>query len=537
MDDDAPNSTPEKTGISRRNLLGVGVATATATALSPLGSRAASAQAPSSSDWTIDLDGPTSALPHFWEECIGGDHAKQALRRDYQDQLVQAHHDLGVKRIRMHGIFDPQMSLYVPVLHFGSYEYPRPASFTQGPYSMFNINQIYDFFVSNGIKPYIEIGFMPPELSRDPNANYVFYYGANGLPPADWNAWADLVTAFTQHVVDRYGIEEVRTWPFEVWNEPNLGFLGGTADDYNTLYKTTANAVKGVDASLQVGGPATDGDGLAYLQNWLNYVESNKLPLDFVSSHGYENNQLSKVNGVADIFAPTKAVLPEGMKYYISETGCNYGNVSDELDTSYAAAFLVKTIDRCDQITDVLSLWCFSDIFEEGSQASNIFYGGFGANTIYGVPKPMYRVFELLHRTGTRRLVVKGTNSAATTGALAVTSDHGQTDLFIYNHAYPGGPTPASETLTFTVRSVHANASATITRIDHDNANPRQAWIDQGSPAYPTHHQLDAMMSASQVHATRFTPIHSERSRKHGAYDLTYKVTVPAEGVAMIHIA
>ena len=110
-------------------------------------------------------------------------------------------------------------------------------------------NQIYDFLVSNGIKPFIEVSFMPRDLSSNPDDNSVFYYEGNGHPPADWDAWGDLVTAFTSHLVDRYGIAEVRTWPFEVWNEPNLGFLSNGGADYNQLYKVTATAIKSVNGS------------------------------------------------------------------------------------------------------------------------------------------------------------------------------------------------------------------------------------------------------------------------------------------------
>jgi xylan 1,4-beta-xylosidase len=518
-----------RSGISRRSILGAGASATAAAVFPPLGVSTAFAATSTSAPWTMDLLGPSSELPHFWEECIGGDHAKQALRRDYQDQLVQAHRDLGVKRVRMHGIFDPQMSLYVA---------RRVPTFSPNPYSMFNIDQIYDFFVGSGIQPYVEIGFMPPDLSSSPTGNWGFYYGYNAYPPADWKAWSDLVTAFTRHLVERYGIHEVQQWPFEVWNEPNLSFFwAGTPDQYNTLYETTVKAIKSVDASLQVGGPATDGDGLPYLQNWLDHVQSNNLPLDFVSSHAYENNMLSGANSVADIFAPTKAILPKGMKYHISETGCNYSGDTVQHDTSYAAGFLVKAIDRCDGITDVLSLWCFSDIFEESSQASNIFYGGYGALTMYGVPKPMYRAFELLHKAGTKRLAVTGTDKSTTTGALAVKSDGGRADVFLYNHAYPGGPTPVSETITLTIKNVDSRASATITRMDDDNANPRKAWIDQGSPLYPSQHQLAALRSASELHTQRLAQTASAPARTGGRHDLTFKVTLPPEGVAALHIA
>lgn len=518
-------------GIGRREVLTGGVGAAALAMVSSPFAQASTGAAPAASApnvLTIDAAAATTPLPHFWEECIGGDHAKQALRRDFQDQLAQAHRDLGVRRVRMHGILDPQMSVYVA---------GRNAAFSQNAYSFFNVNQIYDFLVGNGMHPYVEVGFMPADLSTMPTANTGFYYGYNAYPPADYSAWASMISAFTRNAVERYGIQEVGQWLFEVWNEPNLDFWKGTAQEYYKLYQYTAGAIKDVDASLQVGGPATDGDGLSYLEGFLGYVAANRLPLDFVSSHAYENNALSGVNGVADVFAPTKAVVPAGARYVVSETGANYSNVSDELDTGYAGAFLAKTIDRCDGIVDALSLWCFSDIFEEGSQASNIFCGGFGANTIYGVPKPMYRVFEILHQVGTRRMAVSGTDPASTLGALAVKADGGHMDVLLYNHAYPGGPAPTTQTVTFTVENVAASTSATITRIDDSEVNPRQVWRDQGSPLYPSERQIDAMKRASETSTKRINPVASAARSGGGTRDLTFSVALPAEGVATIRLS
>src|SRR6202012_2207296 len=109
-------------------------------------------------------------------------------------------------------------------------------------------------------------------------------------------------------------------------------------------------------------------------------------------------------------------------------------------------------------------------------------------------------------------------------------SGHGATDVFLYNHAYPGGPTPVTETVTFTIRNVDSRAYATLTRIDADNANPRQTWIDQGSPLYPTQRQLNALQAAPDVHPQRLAPVHSATGKAHGPHDLTFAVSLPAEG-------
>ncbi len=485
-------------------------------------SRPAHASTTPSTGFLIDTMQLASPFPHYWEGSVGGDHAKQGLRRDYQDQLVRSHADLGVRSLRTHGVLAPQMSVYEPT---------RPAS-SGGKYSFFNVDRFYDFLVSSGMHPYVELSAMPLALAQ-PGGTEIFYYGFLNSPPKSFTEWGALIGTFARHLVDRYGIAEVRRWPFEVWNEPNLSFWGGTPGQYNQLYAHAARAIKSVDSSLQVGGPATDGDGLAFLEKFLKYVEVNDVPIDFVSSHGYENNSLSGVDGVANIFAPTRAAIPSRLRYIVSETGCNYDNVSDELDTSYAAASWVKTVSLCDGIVDVMSLWCFSDVFEEQTQAANIFYGGFGALTIYDVPKPLYRAGQLLHGLGHNRFQVSSTGTPKTVGVLATVGRRSGVDVLVYNHTYPGGPKATTERVRITVRGSHPATSGTLTRIDRDHANPRQRWFEMGKPKYPTVRQLDELNEASETHPASIRSKSHHRARI--GTDVLYEVVVPGEGVAALH--
>lgn len=515
--------------IPRRRVLQAGAGVLASAVVFGGSASAASAAVPSRSTpvFSVDIANSGTPLNHFWESCIGGDHAKQCLRRDFQDQLAQAHRDLGVRSVRMHGVFAPQMSVYAN---------PRPANQSPDPYSFFNVHQAYDHLVSIGMHPYVELSAMPTDMAAalPPAAGVgeIFYYGFLNSPPKDVTEWGKLVGAFARDLVSRYGVAEVRNWPFEVWNEPNLAFWGGTPQQYYQLYQAAAEAIKNVDAAIPVGGPATDGDGLSYLKGFLDFVQANRVPIDFVSSHGYENNQLSGPRGVADIFAATRATVPKELAYYVSETGPNYSFDSDQNDTSYAAAFWVKTVAECHGVTDVLSLWCFSDIFEEGRQASNIFNGGYGALTMYGTPKPIYRAFELLHRLGDRRLPVSSTGVPATLGMLAANSSQGGFDLVIYNHSLPnGGATAVEETVSVQVAGAGRTRSASLTRIDADHGNTRQAWQHLGSPVYPTPAQLSAIEAASEVRPVPIAPVGPAVGG-----NLTFEITVPAEAVAALHL-
>jgi len=521
--------------LSRRRVLQSGAAALASAAAAGATSSAASA-APSAAGplFDVDLSAPGTPLKHFWEGCVGGDHAKQLLRRDFQDQLTTAHRDLGVQAIRMHGVLAPQMSVYST---------GRPAGWSPNAYSFFNVHQAYDHLVANGMHPYVELSAMPEDMAA-PGGSGIFYYSFLNSPPKSFTDWGALIGAFVSDLVDRYGLAEVRNWPFEVWNEPNLGFWGGTAQQYNQLYQAAAEAIKNVDASIPVGGPATDGGGLSFLQAFLDFVEASHVPIDFVSSHGYENNVLAGPRGVADIFAPTRAVIPAGLPYYVSETGASYlDNVSDVWDTSYAAAFWVKAVAECDGITDILSLWTFSDIFEEEPQAANIFHGGFGALTMYATPKPIYRAFQLLHQLGDRRLPATATGVPQTVGMLAATSARGGYDLVIYNHSLPngaaaGGPgqfstAPATQqAITVRVQGALATHTASLTRIDANHGNTRQAWYDLGKPVYPTNAQIEKIAVASEVSPMPIAPVRSPGNGQ----DLTFEIVLPAEGVAALHL-
>lgn len=156
-------------------------------------------------------------------------------------------------------------------------------------YSFFNTDRIWDFLLSIGMRPFVELGFMPHPLAS--GSDVVFHFRGNVTPPNDYDAWATLIRKLVGHWVERYGIEEVSKWYFEVWNEPNLSaFWSGTQEDYFKLYAHTAQAIKTVDASLKVGGPATAMND--WVEELIDYCEKNDLPADFISTHIYPTDPL-----------------------------------------------------------------------------------------------------------------------------------------------------------------------------------------------------------------------------------------------------
>ncbi|MDW6065121.1 hypothetical protein SAZ11_53835 [Streptomyces sp. FXJ1.4098] len=231
------------------------------------------------------------------------------------------------------------------------------------------------------------------------------------------------------------------------------------------------------------------------------------------------------------------------MPLHISETNVAADLGNPALDRSDAAASFLRTIIETTGVVDALAYWSFTDIFEELGQADKPFHGGFGLQTIHGVKKPAYRLLQLLHTVGDRRAPLTLSNAPATVGGIAVTgsahgggSGGGGVDVLLYNHALATGdgsaPVPAQPaTLTVTLRGVRPGARARVRRIDEDHTNPYQEWIELGSPEYPTRRQLRDIEHASDVVSR---PL--ELKADHGTDVARFALTLPAEGVAAVHI-
>ncbi|HET8783429.1 MAG TPA: hypothetical protein VFM63_13475, partial [Pyrinomonadaceae bacterium] len=216
-----------------------------------------------------DLAEATTPLPHFWEHTVGSDHAPMALRADWQSQLQRAQRELGFQYVRFHGLLSDDFRLLV---RDGNKHF----------YSFFNCDQVFDFLLSIGIRPFVELSFMPNALAS--GGKTVFGYEANITPPRNYKQWSGLIAALVSHCAERYGKKEVRDWFFEVWNEPNLSaFWAGTQREYFKLYRHTAEAIKNIDESFRVGGPATAKS--EWIEDFVKFCDRNEVPADFITTH------------------------------------------------------------------------------------------------------------------------------------------------------------------------------------------------------------------------------------------------------------
>jgi xylan 1,4-beta-xylosidase len=376
---------------------------------------------PVSQDRVINIDFNKSAgmLNPMFKECIGAGRANEGLRADWQQQLAYVKKECDFKYIRMHGLLTDDMAVY------------REGKNGKPEYNFQYIDALYDYLLSIGIKPFVELGFMPSALAS--GTQTIFWWRGNVTPPKDYNKWGELIRQLTLHFSERYGAEEVKTWYFEVWNEPNLnGFWAGTQEEYFKLYEYSVKAIKSVNKDFRVGGPATA--GAAWVPEMINFCAKNSLPLDFVSTHTYGVKQgfldefgnsgtvLSKdpmaVSG--DILNSRKQIANSAMpnlQLHYTEWSASYTPADPIHDSYHEAAYVLEKIKQTGNAANSMSYWVFTDIFEEAGPRFTPFHGGFGLLNTQGINKPAFYSFKFMNRLGNTELVNTDTRSWATKNA------------------------------------------------------------------------------------------------------------------------
>jgi len=357
----------------------------------------------------------------YWRVCVGGGRVGEALRADFQKHLELVQREMPFQYLRMHGLFHEDMMVYRE-------ENGQPIVNWQ------YVDLVYDHWLSIGIRPFVELGFMPYDMASGEET--VFWWKGNITPPKDWERWEWFVEQFTRHIIERYGLAEVRRWYFEVWNEPALKFFWKDADfgAYMELYERSVRAIKRVDEQLRVGGPAAHGFGDAvgeppWGREFLAECARRNLPVDFFSVHPYptfypfdaEGSGYMTWDGPDRLLLDARgcerilqeSAFPNAERHY-TEWSSSPSPRDAVHDTAFLTAFLVDNNWRARGLMDSLSFWVVSDIFEECRVGDTPFHGGFGLQTIHGVPKPTYRLFEMLHSMGIIPTLLVGCTTATT---------------------------------------------------------------------------------------------------------------------------
>jgi xylan 1,4-beta-xylosidase len=431
----------------------------------------------------IDAGAQTTPFPHFWEQMFGSGRAILTLRESYREDLRAVKQVTDFHYVRFHAILHDEVGVY------NEDEHGNPV------YNFAYVDQIYDGLLKNGVRPVVEISFMPKKLAFNPDALHPFWYKQNVSPPKSWEAWDGLMTHFAQHLVDRYGIDEVSQWYFEVWNEPNIDFWNGIPrqKSYFELYEHTAHDLKSVNPRLRIGGPATA--AAAWVDDFLKFAAQNHVPVDFVSSHGYADDTVENLFGTNEdipmddrvcraIGKVRKQIQASAMPSLpLFWTEWNVQGQDESRDTSFVGTGLANTIRECDGLVNMMSFWTFSDVFEEGGPIPEPFEGQFGLRAKGGINKPSYYDFALLHQLGDQRIANRASDVIVTRrkdGALVVA---------VWNLVDPG-TTGAAKNIQLLFRGVPANAKVSISRVDNDHGNTLAAYKAIGSPVDPTEAQV-----------------------------------------------
>ena len=468
----------------------------------------------------IDASAPGKPFPHFWEQTFGSGRAILTLRESYMSDLREVKRVTDFRYVRFHNILHDEVGVYdedgqgLPVYNF-SY-----------------VDQIYDGLLRNGVRPFVEISFMPKKLALRQDI-HPFWYHPIVSPPKDYKKWDDLIRAFAQHLVDRYGLDEVAQWYFEVWNEPNIDFWTGDPKEatYDELYDHAARALKAVSLRLRVGGPSTS--SAHWVDSFLRHVAENNVPIDFVSSHGYADDTVKDLFGKDQDIPTDQRVCAAIRKVHDQIAASERPNLPlmwtewnvpsfGELharDTSYVGPALADDIRQCDGLVNMMSFWTFDDVFEEDGPKHEPFDGGFGLIALGGIKKPSYSAFALLHLLGEERIPQESPE------VLVTRRSGGGLVIAVWNLVDPDTK-GSNRTIEFKINRVPSGSSVRVTRADMEHGNTLAAYKKMGSPRYPSRDQVEEINRV----------VNENQAQTFELKAGTIKVDIPVDGLVLLEI-
>ncbi len=436
--------------------------------------------------------------------CIGGEHAALVFNGESQRQLAIAHRACGFQFIRFHGVLNPDMHIVV-----------RSAN-GKIQYHWQRVDHLYSDLLRAGVKPIVELSFMPRALASGKKT--VFFYRGNITSPRSMSEWSSLIAALVRHLEFRFGASEVRSWYFEVWNEPNYAaFFTGKYKNYLALYAATARAVKSVDPRLRVGGPATS--GLGWISQFINDCYHRHIPLDFISSHTYGcgphqwrsglkglrigGNPASIANGVRGAISQIRNSPMPHLPLLITEWGPSYSSRDPVHDSYFQAVYLLENLKRVGPLPAMMSYWELSDIFDEDGPQTSAFQGGFGLFNPQGIEKPSFFALKYLHQLRGRKLDDTDGQSWATRwhgGVTFLAWDYRWPHQTAPDHIYFKQLHPSSPARPLLLRITHLPARQYRLRIFMEGYHHNDAYTvyqNMGSPEKLNDAQLAQLRSAT----------------------------------------
>lgn len=499
----------------------------------------------------INFQKTTEPLKHIWSACVGAGRANEGLRADWQGHLQEVVSNCGFQYLRFHGLLHDDMHVYKEIDGEVVYNFQY-------------VDKLFDSMLDKGIRPFVEFGFMPLDLASTDSTQ--FWWKGNIAPPKDYSKWANLLAACVSHWIDRYGFDEVKRWYFEIWNEPNLRpFWDGSKAAYFELYKVSVQAIKNIHPELRVGGPATsnfvpdsrfDGEWEdssvhatlvtedlnalswkgVWIEDFIRYCEREELPVDFISTHPYPtdfaldghgefqgrtrhaSSTKEDVEWLRDIIANSAY---RDVEIHLTEWSSSPSSRDYSHDYLPAAAYVVKTNLELCQLTDSLSYWVFTDVFEEVGAGPQAFHGGFGMITLQGVRKPTFYAYQFLNQLGHEELardqgfILTKTNQQQLSGLFYNYPDEYTNtvpmsmypDQTIAQEAQAAG---SSRDYQLVVDNLKPGAAFLLRIVDREHGVAVQKWNEMGSPNSPNHQQTQQLLDyAKKLREIEFTSDHN----------------------------
>lgn len=433
--------------------------------------------------------------------CIGTGRMGLALTKAYFEQLKLVQQEIGFSYIRGHGLFSDDMAIYQKRNDVVEYNFTY-------------LDMVMDYYKELQIRPFLELGFMPGRLAS--GTQTVFYWKGNVTPPSSYEEWATLVKTTLDHLIERYGRDEVVTWPVEIWNEPNLTVFWKDADrkEYMRLYEITSKAVKEVDSRFVVGGPAICGvDDESWLKDFLDFCQESKAPIDMITRHAYAAEQpdwsghygyqeLRNPQVVINELITSRTIIDSydefrGLPMHVTEFSTSYIPNCPVHDTNLNAAYIARLLADFGDTSASYSYWTFGDVFEEHGVPFTPFHGGFGLVANGCIPKPTFYTFQFFKALGPACLL--------RSDKLIVTKKGDAFELVAWNLA---DDKEADEIdLNVSMNLPSGDYSVITKTVDEETCNPVRVWYDLGSPKNPDAKQNKLLREAAtpEIRTSRIT--------------------------------
>ncbi|KAB4950766.1 glycoside hydrolase [Bacteroides thetaiotaomicron] len=504
---------------------------------------------------TIDVKGNAEPFTHYWSVGVGAGRANEGLRAGWLEHLEVVKKHCGFQYVRMHGLFDDDMFVY----------FKKPNG--KIVYNWQYIDEVYDRMLALGVKPFVELSFFPKDIAATNSKQQMWYRNNVSVDRNNFDKWHDLVKEFTQHVVDRYCIDEILTWYFEVWNEPNLnmnpkaGFFDGTKSDYFRMYKESANAIKSVDKRLKVGGPATSnfiaddrhkGEIMdhkksvfysqdiintkqwkgVWIEDFLRFCEKENLPVDFISTHPYptdyaldpdtgrSKDAIRYVHSLHDDITWLRPQIANS-KYpdaeiHLTEWSTSPNSRDRMHDILPPAAYILKANLDCLGMANSLMYWTFTDVFEEKGGGEEIFHGGFGMINYQGVVKPSFHAYRMLHQLGDEKLYYNDplfVSRFSQTGKIAAVAFNYPSE---YEEAVPSAANfnnymqASSKKVDLALKGLKPGTVFEIEILDKEHGNVYDDYLKIGVPHSPGYKEIDYLKRAAWNTDKQIVKVNSE---------------------------